>query len=176
MQGNYWDNAWIDSNFPQRGEKWIYLVAGSRNIDSVSIHGGLWANVGETKRSVEQRLLDIDYSRKCAGGDWIILNKWKVPVWISDSMIHNEIKLNKKILFRNSNNSEEFLFYDDSGNGNAASLIVAEAIVKVMKVESEKALVRLSVDRDILREKLIKLKNKKERIIGEKRGTSPEWK
>lgn len=175
MEKNYWSNAWINSNFPKEGEKWIYLVAGSRNIESVSIHGGLWANVGETKRSVEERLLDIDYSRKCSGGDWIILNKWKVPIWISDTMIHDEIRLSKKILWKNSINSEEFLFFDDSGNGNAASLIIAEAIVKIMKIEGDKVFKKISVDKEILKERLSKLQKKKERIAGEKEKINPGW-
>jgi len=172
---NYWNEAWTHSSYPTQGEKWVYLIAGIRNIRSVEIHGGLWANVGETTKSVEERLSGLDYARKAAGGEWIIINKWRVPAWISDKDIHEEIKKNKNILWKNSTNSEEFLFYNDSGNGNAASLIVAEAIVKIMNSESEKIFKKVSVDREVLNKKLKKLKEKSERIAEEKEKTNPGW-
>ena len=162
---NYWNESWSQSSYPSEGEKWIYIIAGIRNIRSVEVHGGLWANVGETTKSVEERLSGLDYSRKAGGGDWIILNKWRVPAWISDKTIHDEIKKNKNILWKNSTNSEEFLFYNDLGNGNAASLIVAEAIVKIINSESEKIFRKVQIDRDILKEKLKKLANKREKML-----------
>ena len=172
---NYWNESWTHSSYPIQGEKWVYLIAGIRNTRSVAVHGGLWANVGETTKSVEERLSGMDYSRKAGGGDWVILNKWRVPAWISDKDIHEEIKRNKNILWKNSTNSEEFLFYNDSGNGNAASLIIAEAIVKIMNSESEKIFRKVSVDREILNKKLEKLKEKSERIAEEKEKTNPDW-
>lgn len=172
---NYWNESWTHSSYPVQGEKWVYLIAGIRNTRSVAVHGGLWANVGETTKSVEERLTNVDYNRKAAGGDWVILNKWRVPAWISDKTIHEEIKKNKNILWKNSANSEEFLFYNDSGNGNAASLIIAEAIVKIMNSESEKIFKKVSVDREILNKKLEKLKEKSERIAEEKEKTNPGW-
>ena len=172
---NYWNESWTHSSYPTEGEKWVYLIAGIRNIRSVEVHDGLWANVGETTKSVEERLSGLDYSRKAGGGDWVILNKWRVPAWISDKTIHEEIKKNKNILWKNSTNSEEFLFYNDSGNGNAASLIVAEAIVKIMNSESEKIFKKISIDKEILKKKLEKLKEKSERIAEEKEKTNPGW-
>lgn len=172
---NYWNESWTHSSYPIQGEKWVYLIAGIRNTRSVAVHGGLWANVGETTKSVEERLTNNDYRLKSAGGDWVILNKWRVPAWISDKDIHEEIKKNKNILWKNSTNSEEFLFYNDSGNGNAASLIIAEAIVKIMNSESEKIFRKVSVDREILNKKLEKLKEKSERIAEEKEKTNPDW-
>lgn len=44
---NYWNEAWAHSSYPTQGEKWVYLIAGIRNIRSVEVHSGLWANVGE---------------------------------------------------------------------------------------------------------------------------------
>lgn len=163
---------------PNSGEKWVYLIAGIRNIRSVEVHGGLWANVGETTKSVEERLTNNDYRLKAAGGDWVILNKWRVPAWISDKDIHEEIKKNKNILWKNSTNSEEFLFYSDLGNGNAASLIVAEAIVKIMNSESEKIFKKVQIDKDILKEKLQKLSNKRDRIVSDSGFIEPQsdWK
>ena len=67
------------------------------------------------------------------------------------------------------------MFYNDSGNGNAASLIIAEAIVKIMNSESEKIFRKVSVDREILNKKLEKLKEKSERIAEEKEKTNPDW-
>jgi hypothetical protein len=178
ISNNYWNESWTHSSYPIQGEKWVYLIAGIRNTRSVAVHGGLWANVGETTKSVEERLSGVDYSRKAGGGDWIILNKWRVPAWISDKTIHEEIKKNKNILWKNSTNSEEFLFYNDSGNGNAASLIVAEAIVKIMNSESEKILKKVQIDKDILKEKLQKLSSKRGRIVSDSGFIEPEshWK
>lgn len=178
ISNNYWNESWTHSSYPIQGEKWVYLIAGIRNIRSVEVHGGLWANVGETTKSVEERLSGLDYARKAAGGDWVILNKWRVPAWISDKNIHEEIKKNKNILWKNSTNSEEFLFYNDLGNGNAASLIVAEAIVKIMNSESKKIFKKVQIDRDILKEKLQKLSNKRDRIVSESGFIEPEsnWK
>ncbi len=53
----------------------IYLVAGSRNLNksAVVVQEGLFANVGKTERTLQQRLSDPDYKRKRAGGDWISL-------------------------------------------------------------------------------------------------------
>ena len=44
---NYWNESWAHSSYPTEGEKWVYLIAGIRNIRSVEVHDGLWANVGE---------------------------------------------------------------------------------------------------------------------------------
>lgn len=68
---HYWANSLDNSSHPIGGEKWIYLVAGSRNVTTAHSQGGLWANVGETSKSVEERLEALDYGRKAAGEDWI---------------------------------------------------------------------------------------------------------
>lgn len=158
----------MDSSFPLSGEKWIYLVAGSRNLDSIETHRGLWANVGETTKSVEERLSGIDYSRKAAGGEWIILNKWKVPIWFSDSMVHQELRKSETVVWKNSANSEEFLFLGDQKNANLASLIIGEAIIKLMNSENEKIINLINSDRTALRKKLEQLSSKKEKLDGER--------
>lgn len=165
---NYWNDTWMDSSFPLSGEKWIYLVAGSRNLDSIETHGGLWANVGETTKSVEERLSGMDYSRKAAGGEWIILNKWKVPIWFSDSMVHQELRKSEAVVWKNSANSEEFLFLGDQKNANLASLIIGEAIIKLMNSENEKIINSINSDRTALRKKLEQLSSKKEKLDGER--------
>ena len=158
----------MDSSFPLSGEKWIYLVAGSRSLDSIEVHGGLWANVGETTKSVEERLSGMDYSRKAAGGEWVILNKWKVPIWFSDSMVHQELRKSEMVVWKNSANSEEFLFIGDQKNANLASLIIGEAIIKLMNSENEKIINSINSDRTALRKKLEQLSSKKEKLDGER--------
>jgi hypothetical protein len=158
----------MDSSFPLSGEKWIYLVAGSRSLDSIEVHGGLWANVGETTKSVEERLSGMDYSRKAAGGEWVILNKWKVPIWFSDSMVHQELRKSETVVWKNSANSEEFLFIGDQKNANLASLIIGEAIIKLMNSENEKIINSINSDRTALRKKLEQLSSKKEKLDGER--------
>ncbi len=165
---NYWNDTWMDSSFPLSGEKWIYLVAGSRSLDSIEVHGGLWANVGETTKSVEERLSGMDYSRKAAGGEWVILNKWKVPIWFSDSMVHQELRKSEIVVWKNSANSEEFLFIGDQKNANLASLIIGEAIIKLMNSENEKIINSINSDRTALRKKLEQLSSKKEKLDGER--------
>ena len=161
---SYWNKNWLDSDYPKKGEKWIYLVAGSRNLDGIEAHGGLWVNVGETTKSVEERLSGLDYARKAAGGDWVILNKWKVPAWFSDTLIHQELRTNPKVIWKNSANSEEFFFPGDYKNANLASLIIGEAIIKIMNFENEKVINSINSDRTALRKKLEHLSSKKERL------------
>jgi hypothetical protein len=56
--------------------KWLYLVAGERNI-SKNDERVTFANVGDAY-SVEERMKDVDYSRKAAGGAWTVLEKWEI--------------------------------------------------------------------------------------------------
>jgi len=66
-------------------KKTLYLVWGERNNqDGIITH----ANVGETTRTVEERLKDSDYARKRAGGQWVIGHRLKLPVGKSDHDVH----------------------------------------------------------------------------------------
>lgn len=154
---HYWSNSWGSSSHPVEGEKWIYLVAGSRNIASVISQGGLWANVGETSKSVEERLDGMDYARKAAGGDWVILNKWRVPDYIDDTMLHAKLRIHPGVRWSNSRNTEEFLFLHDTGDGNTASEYIRAAIMEVVMEETRKGIAGIKSERDSLREKLKKL-------------------
>jgi len=89
--------------------KKLYVVAGSRNLRSAQSHGGIFFNLGETRRSVKDRLSDPDYSRKAAGGEWEVLGAWNVPEHISDRDIHS-VMLGSPILSRAAvkSNTEEF--------------------------------------------------------------------
>lgn len=178
--GNYWNNkSWTESSHPIEGERWIYLVAGSRNVITAHSQGGLWANVGETSKSVEERLEGLDYARKMAGGDWIILNQWRVPDWISDSMLHTKLRLNPKIKWFDSHNTEEFLFTEDTGDGNNASEYIGAAIMEVVMEESHKQIAGIKSERNSLREKLKKLQDEKSRKDSEsainKSDSPPSW-
>lgn len=161
---NYWDEkSWMESSHPIAGEKWIYFVAGLRNVSSAVIHGGLWANVGETSKSIEERLEGLDYKRKAAGGEWIILNKWRVPDWISDKMIHEKLRVNPGVKWTPSSNTEEFLFLHDNGDGNTGSNYIRAAIMEVVMEESRKTIAGIKSERDSLREKLKRLQDEKSR-------------
>lgn len=89
--------------------KKLYVVAGSRNLRSAQAHGGIFFNLGETKRNVRDRLSDSDYSRKAAGGEWEVLGVWNVPEHISDRDVHN-MMLGSTILSKATvkSNTEEF--------------------------------------------------------------------
>lgn len=154
-------------------------MAGSRNVITAHSQGGLWANVGETSKSVEERLEGLDYARKMAGGDWIILNQWRVPDWISDSMLHTKLRLNPKIKWFDSHNTEEFLFTEDTGDGNNASEYIRAAIMEVVMEESHKQIAGIKSERNSLREKLKKLQDEKSRKDSEsvisKSDSPPSW-
>lgn len=117
-----------DSNYPESGDKFIYLVAGQRNIDSVELHTGLFANVGETTVSVSERLSNVDYARKCSGGNWTILASWKIPDWISDHDVHAILRTNDRISWGNPTNTEEFFFAGESDAIQFAKTTVESAV------------------------------------------------
>jgi len=173
--GNYWDEkSWTESSHPAEGERWIYLVAGSRNVITAHSQGGLWANVGETSKSVEERLEGLDYRRKAAGGDWIILNQWRVPDWISDGMLHTKLRFKPKIKWLDSHNTEEFLFTEDTGDGNNASEYIRSAIMEAVMEESHKQIAGIKSERNSLREKLKKLQDEKSRKDSESTLNKPD--
>lgn len=110
------------------GDRFIYLVAGSRNIESCQIHGGLFANIGQTDRLVAERLSDTDYARKNGSGEWIILAQWTVPNWISDHDIHAVLRTKESLSWGNATNTEEFFFAGETADAKIAKTIVESAI------------------------------------------------
>jgi hypothetical protein len=114
--------------------KTIYLIAGERLIEGVAHFGGLYANVGQTERSVSERLKDEDYRRKNSGGDWKVLKTWKVEPYVSDSDLHKILKSNKyagKVMWKKSSNTEEFNFIGDDGKGSVAIPIIQEELERL---------------------------------------------
>jgi len=106
----------------------IYIVAGARNMQLAQASGGgLWANVGQTTRQVSERLRDDDYKRKAAGGAWQVLFSQDVGD-LSDKEIHPILKAHPRVHWEKSDNTEEFLFLDDPGDGSKAKEIVREIL------------------------------------------------
>jgi len=71
-------------------------------------------------------LRDDDYKRKAAGGKWVILYEQEVGN-ISDKEIHPFLKSHPRVKHdKSSDNTEEFLFIDDPGDGSEAIRIVSE--------------------------------------------------
>lgn len=110
----------------------IYIVAGERNMKLSQIEGGLWVNVGQTTRDVYERLRDDDYKRKAAGGKWMVLFEQDVGGTTTDKQIHPFLKQHPEVSWdRESNNTEEFFFKGDPGDGSAARRIVSEILRRI---------------------------------------------
>ena len=110
----------------------IYLVAGSRSIGAGAItdNGGLYANVGMTSgRSPYERLSDPDYRKKQLGGSPVVLAEWHVGS-ITDHNIHKYLKMHQDVKWDRLNaNTEEYLFVNDTGNGEEAKRIIEDIII-----------------------------------------------
>lgn len=110
----------------------IYLVAGERNTKpgSVSDSGGLYANVGMTEkgRLPESRFRDPDYRKKQTGGQLVLLKQWEVGT-LKDHALHAILKQIDGVVWdRFSNNTEEFLFIGDPGDGSVAATLIESII------------------------------------------------
>lgn len=128
----------------------IYIVAGERNMASWQVHGGLWANVGQTTRNVSNRLQDDDYKRKAGGGEWKILFEQDVSDGFTDHQIHPFLKQHPGVSWvRESNNTEEFLFKGDPGDGSVARQIVDGILRKICLplLQEESSKLRKEVER-----------------------------
>jgi len=115
--------------------KKIYLIAGERNCSRGAIeeNSGLYANVGETNRNVIQRTRDEDYRKKQLGGKIIILKEWDISDYkLSDRDIHKQLKIHPRVKWEASDNTEEFLFLDDKGDGSVAIEIIENIIIGLM--------------------------------------------
>jgi len=115
------------------GANKIYIVAGERNMLLARAGGGgLYANVGQTTREVTERLRDDDYKRKAAGGRWQILFSQEVGDSVTDKQLHPLLKSHPGVSWDpDCDNTEEFLFKDDTGDGETARRIVGEIIQQV---------------------------------------------
>jgi len=85
----------------------LYVIAAESNVRDGIVE---YANVGQTDRSVEDRIKDGDYSRKAAGGNWIPLRTFDIGGH-NDGEIHAELRRMGFIKNpRGTSNTEEFLF------------------------------------------------------------------
>ena len=107
----------------------LYVIAGERNINAAQINGGLFANVGQTTRTVQERLSDKDYRQKSAGGKWKIILQ-DIPLGeFEDAHIHEQLRERNDVIWDpTSSNTEEFHFITDTGNGNEVKRIIDECI------------------------------------------------
>ena len=85
----------------------LYVVAAESNIRDGIIE---FANVGQTDRTVEERLRDGDYARKAGGGNWNILAQFDITGH-ADHAVHSILrKRGFAINPRNTANTEEVRF------------------------------------------------------------------
>lgn len=107
----------------------IYIVAGERLMRTAGNLGGLYANVGQTSRTPEERLTDDDYRRKAAGGRWQVLFRYPVGGFLTDKQIHPLLKGHPSVRWDpDSHNTEEFFFVGDPGDGSVATAILMEIL------------------------------------------------
>jgi len=107
----------------------LYVIAGERNINAAQINGGLFANVGQTTRTVQERLSDKDYRQKSAGGKWKILLQDIDLGEFEDAHIHEQLRERNDVIWDpTSSNTEEFHFVTDTGSGDEVKRIIAECI------------------------------------------------
>lgn len=109
----------------------IYIVAGERNMRLAPTEGGLYANVGQTTRDVAERLRDDDYKRKAAGGKWQVLLEQEVGD-LTDKELHPLLKRHPGVTWdSSSDNTEEFFFRGDPGDGSIARQIVGVILKQI---------------------------------------------
>lgn len=107
----------------------LYVIAGERNINAAQINGGLFVNVGQTTRTVQERLSDKDYRQKSAGGKWKILLQDIDLGEFEDAHIHEQLRERNDVIWDpTSSNTEEFHFVTDTGSGDEVKRIIAECI------------------------------------------------
>ena len=111
----------------------IYIVAAEGNmLEHARINGGLYANVGQTTREVSERLHDDDYRRKNSGRRWQILLSQEVGDSLTDKQIHPLLKSHPGVSWDpDCDNTEQFLFKDDVGDGVIARQIVRGILQQV---------------------------------------------
>ena len=136
----------------------IYIVAGERNMIGAERLGGLYANVGQTTRSVKERLQDHDYKHKAGGGEWKILSDQNVGSLFSDHDLHPHLKSHPDVTWNpNSSNTEEFLFKNDPGDGSVAKKIVGDLLKTLCLPLIQKEVKRLQAEDFVSKDKIVSL-------------------
>jgi hypothetical protein len=130
------------------GENKLYVIAGERNMKAVKDLGGLYANVGQTTRTVYDRIKDKDYRLKSGAGTWKVIIEDTPLGKFEDAHIHELLRKRGDVKWDpESLNTEEFHFITDKGNGEEAKRIVKECLNNLQPHSIEK-------DIDIVKSKL----------------------
>jgi len=135
----------------------IYIVADERNMNAAVIHGGLYANVGQTKHSVAERLRCNDYARKASGGKLKILFDQEVGSLFKDQDLHPHLKAHRDVVWVKSTNTEEFLFKNDPGDGSVAKKIVGDLLKTHCLPLIQKEVKRLQEEDFVSKNKIVSL-------------------
>jgi hypothetical protein len=130
------------------GKNKLYVIAGERNMKAVKDLGGLYANVGQTTRTVYDRIKDKDYRLKSGGGTWKVIIEDAPLGKFEDAHIHELLRKRNNVKWDpESLNTEEFHFITDKGDGEEAKRIVKECLNNLRPHSIEK-------DIDIVKSKL----------------------
>jgi len=130
------------------GKNKLYVIAGERNMKAVKDLGGLYANVGQTTRTVYDRIKDKDYRLKSGAGTWKVIIEDTPLGKFEDAHIHELLRKRGDVKWDpESLNTEEFHFITDKGDGEEAKRIVKECLNNLRPHSIEK-------DIDIVKSKL----------------------
>ena len=130
------------------GKNKLYVIAGERNMKAVKDLGGLYANVGQTTRTVYDRIKDKDYRLKSGAGTWKVIIEDTPLGKFEDAHIHELLRKRGDVKWDpESLNTEEFHFITDKGDGEEAKRIVKECLNNLQPHSIEK-------DIDIVKSKL----------------------
>jgi len=130
------------------GENKLYVIAGERNMKAAKDLGGLYANVGQTARTVYDRIKDKDYRLKSGAGTWKVIIEDTPLGKFEDAHIHELLRKRNDVKWDpQSSNTEEFHFITDKGDGEEAKRIVKECLNNLQPHSIEK-------DIDIVKSKL----------------------
>jgi len=130
------------------GENKLYVIAGERNMKAVKDLGGLYANVGQTTRTVYDRIKDKDYRLKSGAGTWKVIIEDTPLGKFEDAHIHELLRKRNDVKWDpQSSNTEEFHFITDKGDGEEVKRIIKECLNNLQPHLIEK-------DIDIVKSKL----------------------
>jgi len=110
-------------------ENKLYVIAGDRMMKGAIAMNGLFANVGQTTRTVYDRIKDKDYQQKSGAGAWQVIIEDAPLGEFKDFHIHEFLRERDDVKWdANSSNTEEFHFITDIGDGKEARRIVKECL------------------------------------------------
>ena len=130
------------------GKNKLYVIAGERNMFGAVVNAGLFANVGQTTRTVYDRIKDDDYRLKSAAGTWKVIIEGAPLGKFEDAHVHELLRGREDVKWNpESSNTEEFHFITDKGDGEEVKRIIKECLNNLQPHLIEK-------DIDIVKSKL----------------------